>query len=45
MTDPDADPHDPRTLEDRILSGYFPFLWRAALVLVLIYVCVRIALA
>jgi len=42
MTDPDADPNDPRTLEDRILSGFFPFLWRAALVIGVVYLAVRI---
>lgn len=34
---------DPRTLEERIFSGYFPFLWRAIVVILLISALVCIA--
>lgn len=27
---------DPRSLEERLLSGYFPFLWRAGSVILII---------
>lgn len=39
MTDEDP---DPRTLEERLLSGFFPFLWRAAVVIAVVYLAVRL---
>ena len=40
-----AETDDRRTLEERILSGYFPFLWRAALVVFVIAACIGVARA